>query len=302
MNFHNKSGLDAHWLEARPVYRPAPRGVTPRVSTAKRLRALAEAPFLGSAFIFPRRFDRAVGRLLKDPESVSITPDHAASYFGPLLHLEVDPGRLVDRISDYVLAPNGPKWMGTSFLDAADWGAVVAPIDQSPVHREMTELVHAGRDYRDTWAYRSLIRAIELGSPMTRNGVKITNTDEIEAYIHYCRDLIKSARKRGVVRRKASGAFHRLRVKHRDARSPALDTSERDIGVAITAGGELVRHLGGKHRTAIAQALKLPSLPVEITLIHVHWIAERMQRTGLPAHLALKHGVSELRAALQARA
>jgi hypothetical protein len=302
MNFHNKSGLDATWLEARPVYRPAPRDVTPRVSTAKRLRALAGAPFLGSAFIFPRRFDRAVSRLLKEPESVSVVPDHAASYFGQLLHLEVDPNRLVDRISDYVLAPRGAKWMGTSFLDAADWSAVVAPIDHSPIHREMSELVAAGADYRDTQAYRNLVYAIEVGRPSARNGVRITTTDEIEAYFHYCRDLIKSARKRGVVRHKASGAFHRLRVKHRDARSPKLDSSERDIGVAITADGELVRHLGGKHRTAIAQALKLPSLPVEIRLVHVQWIAEQVQRTGLPAHVALKHGVGELRAKLEAPA
>jgi hypothetical protein len=302
MNFHDKSGIESLLLGARLTYRPAPRGVTPRVSSWSRLRAVAEAPFMGSRNVFPRRFGRAVGVLLHDPEALDVSPEHAAWYFGLLLHLEVDPARLVHRISDYVLAPRGAKWMGTSFLDAADWSAVLSPIDQSPIHRETLELVAAGADYRDTQAYRNLVYAIEVGRPSVRNGLRITTSDEIEAYFRYCRDLIKSARKRGVVRHRESGAFHRLRVKHRDARSPAFDSSERDIGVAISADGELIRHLGGKHRTAIAQALRLRSLPVEIRLVHVRWIAEQMKRTGLPAHLALMHGVSALRAALEAPA
>jgi hypothetical protein len=274
----------------------------PRVSLARRLLAAAGAPIFGSRFVFPGRLDRAVAMLLEDPDAIDVSPEHAAWHFGSSLHLEVDPARLVHRISDYVVTPRGARWMGTSFIDAAEWSAVLTPIDQSPIHRETLELVAAGPDYRDTQAYRILAYAIEVGRPSARNGVRITTTEEIEAYLHYCRDLIKSARKRGVVRHRVSGAFHRLRVKHRDARSPALDTSERDIGVAINADGEIVRHLGGKHRTAIAQALKLPRMPVEIRLVHVRWIAEQMQRTGLPPHLALKHGVKELRAAAEASA
>jgi hypothetical protein len=64
--------------------------------------------------------------------------------------------------------------------------------------------------------------------------------------------------------------------------------------VAINENGELIRHLGGKHRTAIAQALKLPSLPVEIRLVHTGWLARQMERTRLPAHKALVEGVRHL--------
>jgi hypothetical protein len=293
--------LDSRASKARLTYQPASRGTEVRVSSRRFMLAMAGAPIFGSRFVFPRRFDRAVARLLANPEAVGISPVHAARFFGSTLHLEVDPTRLTERLSDYVVEPRGAKWMGVSFLDAADWDAVIAPIDHSPIHREMSELVAAGADYRDTRAYRNLVYAIEVGRPSRRNGVMITTVAEIEAYIGYCRDLIKSARKRGVVRHRVSGAFHRLRVKHRDARSIKLDSRERDIGVAITADGRIVRHLGGKHRTAIAQALKLPWMPVEVRLVHVRWIASEMKRTGLPAHSALLQGVSELKASISGR-
>jgi hypothetical protein len=101
-------------------------------------------------------------------------------------------------------------------------------------------------------------------------------------------------RKRGVMRHSHSGAFYRLRLKHRDARPVVHDSTERDIGVAITETGELIRHLGGKHRTAIAQALKLPSIPVEVRMVHTSWLLRQVERTGLPPHLALADGVKQL--------
>ena len=295
MNFHDKDGAaDARDAE-RLIYQPAPREAEPPVRPAQRILAMAGAPITGSALVFPARFDRAATLLQRDPTAVDVNPDAAAWYFGPDLHLEISPERLVERLRDYVLDRRGARWIGTSFLDAADWAAVRALVEESPVHREMSELVAAGADFRDTRAYRNLVYAIEVGRPSSRNGVRITSTEEIEAYFEYCRDLIKSARKRGVVRRSVSGAFHRLRVKHRDTRSPAHDTKERDIGVAIDAEGGILRILGGKHRTAIAKALKLPWLPVEVRLVHVAWLADQMRATGLPAHQALRKGVGALR-------
>jgi hypothetical protein len=297
MNFHNKSRPDQSPTEALFAYQPAPRDTHTRASVTGRAMARAGAPILGSRLVFPRRFDAAVAALLDDPHAVDISPEHATRYFGTLLHLDIDPTRLVDRIGDYVIGGRGTRWMGESFLDAADWSAVLSPIAKSPIHREMCDLVAAGPDFRKTRAYRHLVRGIELGRPSTRNGVRIASTEAIDAYFGYCLDLIKSARKRGVLRHRVAGGFHRLRMKHRFARSMTIDSAERDIGVAIDADGRIVRHLGGKHRTAIAQALKLPWLPVEVRLVHVRWIAGHMQRTGLPAHQAVKHGLAEIRAA-----
>lgn len=295
MNFHQKQDP----IQAGPKhsirYEPVSTEENPRRNDVlERLAALATAPVFGSRQIFPRRFNHAFERLMEGRDTAEVIPEYAIWYYGPTLHLEVDPLKLERRISDWVRDDQGVRWVGTSFLDAADWGAAISPIGQSPVHREMHEIVAAGKDFRDTRAYRNLMLAIKVGRPSRRNNIRLASVESVEAYLRYCRDLIKSMRKRGVMRHRVSGAFHGLRVKHWDARSPVHDSSERDIGVAICEDGELIRHLGGKHRTAIAQALKLPALPVEVRMVHTSWLAGQMERTGLPAHLALAEGVRHL--------
>jgi hypothetical protein len=159
-------------------------------------------------------------------------------------------------------------------------------VHRSPIHREVTELIAADLDFRATRAYEILRRAARQGKPARRNGKDLASAEQIEAYFRYCVDLIESMQAHGVVPR---DEFRDGRwFKHRKVRSPAVDSAERDVGVAINSNGELVRHLGGKHRTAIAQALKLPTIPVELRMVHVGWLTREMQRTGLPAHLALE--------------
>jgi hypothetical protein len=292
MNFHKTQAPVGAAPGAELRYRAPTREQIPATNEVKRrvLAALA-APLSGSRFVFPRRFGAALRRLQDDPEAGDVPPEDAIWFFGPRLHLEIDPARLTHRIHDYVLDRHGVRWMGRSFLDAADWSEVTAPLEKSPIHREMSELVAAGDDYRDTRAYRNLVLAIESGRPCRRNAMRLATIEDIESYIRYCRALIESVRTRGVLRRGLAGGFHRLRLKHRESRSPMLDSAERDIGVAITADGKLIRHLGGKHRTAIARALDLPVLPVEVRLVHVRWLAKEMDRTGLPAHRALIEGI-----------
>lgn len=295
MNFHQKPDAVERASRRRLRYEPAPPAAKTRRSDAfTRILATATAPVLGSRRIFPRRFDRVFESLLTDPEAADVIPEHAAWYYGEVLHLDVDPAKLERRISDWVRDSRGVHWVGATFLDAADWSAAISPLGWSPVHREMHEIVAAGTDYRDTRAYGNLLKAIELGRPSKRNNIRLASVEAVEAYIRYCRGLIKSMRKRGAVRHKVSGAFHGIRVRHWEARSPVHDSTERDIGVAIGENGELIRHLGGKHRTAIAQALKLPTIPVEVRMVHTGWLAREVERSGLPPHQALAEGVQRL--------
>jgi hypothetical protein len=296
MNFHQRRDAVGANPKHGIRYKSVSPDESPRRSDAlERLAGFASAPVLGSRWVFPRRFDQAFEMLIEE-RAAKVIPEYAIWYYGSTLHLEVDPLKLERRISDWVRDADGVRWVGTSFLDAADWSAAITPLGKSPIHLEMQEIVAAGKNVRDTRAYKNLMHAIELGRPSLRNNVRLVSVEAVEAYLRYCRDLIKSMRKRGVVRHSESGPFHRLRVKHWDARSPMHDSTERDIGVAITAEGELIRHLGGKHRTAIAQALKLPRLPVEIRMVHTSWIAGQMERTGLPPHLALAEGIVQLAA------
>ena len=295
MNFHQRH--DSTEISPRRVirYEPVSHNESPRRGDAmQRILAMATAPLLGSPRFFPRRFDHAFDLLQAGPDSADVIPEHAAWYYDELLHLELDPTKLERRISDWVRDHRGVRWTGASFLDAADWSAAITPITMSPIHREMHEIVAAGKDVRDTRAYSNLMQAIKVGRPSKRNNIRLATVEAVDAYLRYCRGLIKSMRKRGVVRHTESGPFHGLRIKHWNARSPVHDSSERDIGIAIGETGELIRHLGGKHRTAIAQALKLPALPVEIRMVHTSWLAKQVERTGLPPHQALVEGIKGL--------
>jgi hypothetical protein len=296
MNFHQRHDPTK---AARAVirYEPvSPKEGAQRIDALDRIAAMWTAPILGSKWVFPRRFDQAFGRIAAGLESAAIIPEHAEWYYRDKLHLELDPAMLTHRISDWVRDNRGVRWAGTSFLDAADWSAAITPLVMSPIHREMQEIVAAGKDVRDTRAYSNLMSAIRRGRPSKRNNITLATVEAVEAYFRYCRGLIKSLRKRGVVRHRESGPFHGLRIKHWGARSPVHDSTERDIGVAITEDGRIIRHLGGKHRTAIAQALNLATLPVEVRLVQTGWLEKQVTLTGLPPHLALIEGLGGLAA------
>lgn len=294
MNVHEKP-RPVKGSPGRLRYTPvSPRENPPRNGALERIAAIATAPLIGSRLFFPRRFNGSFEASKSDPEAPGVIPEHAMRFFGDTLHLDIDPSRLRRRITDWVRCQQGVRWVGVSFLDAADWSEAILPVERSPIHREMLELVTAGNDFRDTRSYRNLLHAIELGRPSKRNNVRLASVETVEAYFRYIHDLIASLKEHGVVRHSRTGAFHRLRLKHREARSPMHDSTERDIGVAISETGELIRHLGGKHRTAIAQALGLAAVPVEIRMVHTAWLARQVEMTGLPPHRALVKGIGIL--------
>jgi hypothetical protein len=279
------------------AYVPVPPGKAGR--RLPRYRAaleMATAPVLGSQLIFPRRFDAACERLLANPGAPGISASHSQRFFGASMKLEINPALLRRRISDFVFDGRSVRWVGLSLLDGADWSAALAPLRRSPVHRELSQLVAAGLDFRRTPAYEGQLRAAREGRPVRRNGVTLATTGQVEDYFRYCAEVVTSIRRHGVVRRDELGRIGVSRPDHGKARPAALDRVERDIGVAVNADGELIRHLGGKHRTAIAKALRLPSIPVEVRFVHVRWLADHMKNTGLPAHLALPHALADLRA------
>jgi hypothetical protein len=274
--------------------------VSPKERPSKRTRPYIDllfylaTPALGSRLVFPRLFNQAAARLAERAEAAEIPPHLARWYFGPVLTFEVNPAALRTRISDFVRDHDESRWIGSSFLDAADWTAALAPVERSPVHREMVELVAADLDFRKVHAYEVQVRRARAGRPARRNGITLKTVAEIDAYYRYCADLVVSIREHGALPRRKLGPLGRLWLKHRDARPPMLNSAERDIGVAVDRDGELIRHLGGKHRTAIAQALGLPSVPVEVRLVHVDWLARQTEQTGLPAHLALVKGIEDI--------
>ena len=261
--------------------------------------SLYASPVLGSRLVFPRLFNRAAESLLRGRRSAAIPVSLARWYFGEKLLIHVDPARLTRRISDFVREPKGPRWVGSYFLDSADWSRALSQIASTPVHKEMSQIVEAGLDYRATEAFAALNRIASEGRPTQRNGVVLKGRDEIEAYFRYCVGLITSVREHGIARQQFGSFNNPAGAADRRVRSMALDWTERDVGVAINADGELIRHLGGKHRTAIAQALHLPSMPVEVRMVHVNWLRRQVKQSGMPAHEALAWGLDRRKTAAE---
>jgi hypothetical protein len=256
----------------------------------------------GASAVFPRRFAAAAADLLARPGGAAVPPQHAFWYFGSALRLWIQPHALKWRLADYVHDGRRTRWIGSSFLDGADWSGALSPLRGSPVHREMVQLVKADFRFRDTRVYHRLCRAAEAGRPRLRSGVLLTTRDHVDAYFRYCVALAESVRRHGVMPHREAKRGDAPIFGHRAGRLKLLERAERDIGVAICADGALVRHLGGKHRMALACAFKLEHVPVEVRMVHVRWLERQMERTGLPPHAALMAALGALRENGAARA
>jgi hypothetical protein len=245
------------------------------------------APILGSRFVFPQRFAAAVEALLEGRRVDEVPPYHAFWFFGPTLRLWIAPDDLQWRLSDYVRSSGGVRWIGASFLDDANWRPALSPIRRSPVHREMIQLVRSEFRFRETRAYEKLCVAADQGRPALRSGVVLTSRAHVDDYFRYCTELAASIREHGIVPRDKARRRRLPRFAQRAGLLSFVERAERDIGVAIDRDGALVRHLGGKHRLALAQALRLEKVPVEIRMVHVRWLKQQMERTSLTPHEAL---------------
>jgi hypothetical protein len=176
------------------------------------------------------------------------------------------------------------------FLDGADWSEVMSPFAAQRTYREMVDLLERGSAVSETRSYQYLLEAAAAGRPVNRNGVLLNSPALIDKYFQHYLALVESIR---------SDGMRRWAEQSRQPGSPAsavrpreVEAQERDASVAIAADGQLVRFLGGRHRTAIAQALNLPTMPVEVRLVHVGWLNAVARETGLPAHEALLAGLS----------
>ncbi len=67
------------------------------------------------------------------------------------------------------------------------------------------------------------------------------------------------------------------------------------IGVAVDRNGELIKFNNGRHRLIIAQALKLPTIPVEVKAVDVAWLEECMNRFGGTRRHAFRAGLTDIR-------
>ena len=187
---------------------------------------------------------------------------------GPLLVQQVQPAALRRGLI-------GERTFGRPLIDAKDW-SISKSLPNNQVHSLMEQLVQYGRAYREMPAYAMLLTRVLDGKPVVINEMALNSEAVIDAYFERYLKLIESIRRFGVLPHGAVGASSDDPL----VRLPQAERSERDIKVAIGPNGEVLRLGTGRHRTAIAQALGVEHMPVEIRLIHAEWLFKLVERSG----------------------
>ena len=211
---------------------------------------------------------------------------HARWFFGASLVVWTDPRKLTLRLHDRVRAGEDEIRLSERFLDAADWTDVIGPVVDIAEHGETAELVQYRADYAEMPAFRTMLDRIGKNKPIARYGMRLDSEEKLHAYFRYFLELIDSIKAHGFRDQRSLQGVpvpQGLMVRGRYSRR------QRDIGAALGEDGRLLRFLGGRHRTAIAQALRLPAIPVEIRLVHADWLAAEARRAERPADQALRN-------------
>jgi hypothetical protein len=238
------------------------------------------APVGGSSLLFPGRLNSAL------QERVILPSAHARWFFGSALVLWTDPACLTIRLHEQVHDGTRQLSLAERFLDFGDWSHVVSPLVDIPEQRDMEELVAFGSRYPEMPVFQWMMKRIARGRPVRRYRMSLDTEAKAHAYFRYFLALAESIRTQGFRRRddlRGIGTPIGFGVRGRFA------LRQREIGAAIGPHGQLLRFLGGRHRTAIAQALGVPAVPVEIRLVHGDWLIEEVRRTGLEPAEALRH-------------
>ena len=212
---------------------------------------------------------------------------------GQGLVIDVDPAILEQRLDHRVRLGGRSFNIRDSFIGAGDWTPLLRVLRRSSSHREVTEIVAAGFDYRQTPSYRKSLDRASGDNPVKRNHVVLSSPGKVEAYFRQTAELCRSIGESGLSRRSDYGP-RLASLASPSVRLPWIEFGEVDIGVAIGAAGEVYRFASGKHRTAAAQVLRIKSMPVEIRMVHADWLVRLMEDTGLAPAAALRRGIETL--------
>jgi hypothetical protein len=220
-----------------------------------------------------------------------ISSQEARWFFGRTLTFVTDPALLTSRLLEHAEAGGRAFWLSDRFLDAGDWSALIVPEAGLREHQEIRELVYYRERFHEAPAYRALVTQIAAGRPARRLVMTLDSAAAVDRYFQHYLALIESIETVGYRDRYSMGIY---RLPGGGGVAAWLSGHhKRNIGVAIGPGGELFRFLGGRRRTAIAQALGLDRVAVEVRLVHAAWLHAESERRGLDPIAALRAWIAE---------
>jgi hypothetical protein len=250
----------------------------------------------------PSRFRRALGRAVaaKPSETLRYAVPFvlAERVLGDTAIIDADP-RSIDRwlISEAKSAGQieSPR---DHFLIDGSWKPLTRALDSSQLDNEVREFIACLGDYRQMPLFRRSLKRLRDEGSFVRNGIVFRTADDIDAYCRHHVNLIESIRKHGVVRRADLGKIG-ASAGRATPNSAFLERTETDAGVAVGPNGRLLRYRGGFHRTAAARELGLANMPVQVKLVHLTWLREVVEETGLAPCDALLEGLKRLSVPVQ---
>lgn len=252
------------------------------------------ARFLGRALSIDRMVERALERDRLRAGGFSVPVSFAVAQLGDALLLNVPTAALERRLADWVRCGNSRVNVSDYFLGGGDWERFAHPFAASTVAAEARELAEHGLDYRATRVYADYLARLAAGRPVTRNRVKLDSRARVDGYFERFVALFESIREHGVVRLAAARGLAPALSCASGVRRGRTEFAEQELGIAIGPDGELFRLPGGQHRTAIAQVLQVPRLPVQVRLVHIHWVREAVRQRGGRGSDVLRNAIADL--------
>lgn len=289
--------------ECRPLQRSERAAVGGAARVARMLGHTAVSRLIGRAGAVEWLLDRSLRSAdAFGAGSVFAVPlPYALEGFRERLCLELPPALLGQRLADWVQCGRRAVHVGDYFLGLGGWDAISYPFSKTGVMREAAELARVDLDYRSTASYRHYKTAVDAGRPIRRNKVYLSSDALLDAYFERYLGLFRSVRQYGVLALRDARGLVAGPPAESAVRRYRTEAGERDIGIAIGAGGRIFGLPGGKHRAAIATVLGIMSVPVEVRMVHAGWVRAMQVRHGGTPGEAVRRGLVDLAEGIRGR-
>ncbi len=162
-------------------------------------------------------------------------------------------------ISDWIVLDKKEFHISDYFTIDGEWERCKKDINNMYPYIEAVELIKNDWKHRDTLAYKKYTKELQDGTPRRRQQILLDSIEKIDTYFLRYKSLYNSISKQGL-------------LSNLEASKLNLTYQDREIGVAIDKDTTLVKLPGAQHRLALAKAMGIKKVPVEIRMIHLDLI------------------------------
>jgi len=237
---------------------------------------------------------RVVQQAMQRTKSYQLPSEWVCAGTGPDLRLNIPTKHIQLRMADWISLQGRTVHAFDHFLLGGDWSAVCKPIDQTRVYKEVQDLLAFGENFAQSPTYQAYVQQLTAGKVMRRAHVNLLSRQDVDAYYHRSLALVASIQQHGFLAQPKAVLTDVRRAGFAGWRSKLWDWQDHEMGIAIDATGQVIRLPGGQHRTAIALLLQMPTLPVQLRVVHPEWVKAQMLQHNCSAWPAIIRGLRQM--------